>query len=415
MGARSHQKTIAVVGAGIVGICCAIHLRRAGHEVVLLDPRGPGEAASSGNSGNIAIDLVLPFGKPAMLRTVPRMLFDPAGPLVVRWRYLPRALPWLLRFLSACRQSQVDDISHALVPLLGAAVEDWSDILQGSAGARLLVTHGRLRLYRTMEALRRNDAEIERQRACGLKVEILKPADIHALEPALASAFGGAIYNPSGSHLLSPLRMAQTLAQDFRQLGGQLRQTEVRSLRPSEDKVQVTDPDGKQTVFDRVVIAAGAWSRRLSRQVGVNPPLDTERGYHLMLPTPAKTLSRPVTVADPGYTLVQMEEGLRLASGVEFAGLEAPPDFTRIRRMAQHAATILPGLSATPTSEWLGFRPSMPRSLPVIGPCPACPQVLLAFGHGHIGVTLGPTTGRLIAAMVDGREPGLSMAPYLPH
>lgn len=410
-----RPRTVAVIGAGIVGLCCAIHLRRTGHSVTLLDRRGPGAEASSGNSGNIAIDLVLPFGKPAMLRTVPRMLLDPAGPLVVRWPYLPKALPWLVRFLWACRQREVDKISQALVPILAVAIHDWRDLLRSSTGAELLVERGRLRLYRTMEALHRNDPEIARQRDCGLKVEVLAPADLHALEPALAPIFGGAIYNPAGSHLLSPQRMARALAADFVRLGGRIQQAEIQSIAARDGQVELIDHAGQRTTPDRAVIAAGAWSRRLSRQLGAKPPLDTERGYHVMLRTPAPTLYRPVTVADPGYTLVQMEEGLRLASGVEFAGLEAPPDFTRIRRMAQHATTVLPGLDARPFSEWLGFRPSMPRSLPVIGPCPANPDVMFAFGHGHLGMTLGPTTGRIIAALVNGLDPGIAMAPYLPR
>lgn len=413
-GSRARPMTVAVVGAGAVGLSSAIHLRRAGHAVEVFDPEEPGQGASGGNAGVIATPEVLPFSRPSVLRQVPRMLFDPLGPLVIRWRYLPRIAPWLVRFAAACRPDELGRITGSLVAIMAEAVPCWREIVRGSDGDSLLAPRGWLRLYASQSDLRAAMAEATWRRELGVKVEIIGAKEIRDLEPALAPVFAGAVFYPDVIHVPSPARLMRVLAAIAAGDGCVLHRTLVRRLEIEDGRPVLVDAAGRRRAFDRVVVAAGAWSRRLVRTLGFDFPLDTERGYHAMMPVPAGSLSRPVTVMSPGYSLIQMEEGLRLTTGIEFAGLDAPPDFRRLRRLAQHARTVLPGLTAEPLREWLGFRPSMPRSLPVIGPLPGLPEVVVAFGHGHLGLTLGPVTGRLVADLVDGRPPIVDAAPFLP-
>lgn len=413
---RAGSNGFAVIGCGAVGLSCALHLQRLGAKVEIFDPRGPGEGASLGNAGVVALSEVLPLSRPAIIRQVPRMLLDSTGPLVIRPRYALSIAPWLIRFLASSRASQVHRISTALASLLGLAVDAWKDLVDDTPGRSLLARNGHLRAFSSDAARQAAMPDIERQRALGIAVDVIGPGDLHDLEPALARVFAGAAFYRGAANVLSPLTMMQALAASFVERGGILHKREVARIEAKPgDAAQVHTVDGEAVRYDGVVIAAGAWSRQLVRTLGVDVPLDTERGYHAMLPTPATTLKRPVSIPSPGYSLVQMTDGLRITSGVEFAGLSAPPDFRRLRRMIAHATTALPGLSPQPTSEWLGFRPSMPWSLPVIGPLPDRQNVMLAFGHGHVGLTLGPITGQIVAALANGGKAPVDMAPFLPR
>lgn len=405
---------IGIIGAGVVGLSCAFHLQRLGYRVAILDPRDAGEGASLGNAGIIAISEVFPVARPGTIRRVPRMLLDPTGPLVIRWRYAPALVLWLAEFLAASRPAEVRRISSALASLLAPAMAAWRDIA-GSCGAEsLLVVSGWLRLMSTQRDVRVAERDARLQRELGVRVEILDRAAACDLEPALAPKFAGAAFFPDAGNLTTPLGMMRILARHLVQCGATIEKREVRQIEIADGNAVVVDTSGARTAYDDIIIAAGAWSRRLVRTLGLDVRLDTERGYHVMLATPSPTLRRPVSVPAPGYSLVQMEDGIRLTTGVEFAGLTAPADFRRIHRMIAHAQTTLPGLAPEPRSEWLGLRPSMPKSMPVIGPLSRYPQVILAFGHGHLGLTLGPVTGSLVAAIVAGRAPPIDLAPFLP-
>jgi len=406
-------KRIGIIGAGAVGLSCAIHLQRAGHRIEIFDPRDPGEGASFGNAGIIALSEVLPLGRPATLRQIPHMLADPVGPLVIRWSYLPQILPWLCRFILASRASEVSRISQALASILSMASGAWRDIVHGTGAETRLVTNGWMRVYSGTRSFRLALADAERQRTLGVQVDVLNADEIRQLEPALLPAFIGATFCPEVSNVNSPVQVMRALAAVIRQQGGTFRKMAVNGIRRSP-RPEVVDAEGGSKAFDRIIIAAGAWSRSLIRTLGVDLPLDTERGYHVMLPMPSQPLRRPVSVASPGYTLVPMENGIRLTSGVEFAGLDAGPDFRRIRLMTAHAATVISGFKTPPLSEWLGFRPSMPHSLPVIGPIRSQPNIILAFGHGHLGLTLGPVTGRLVATLIQGETSPIDLSPFLP-
>ena len=403
---------IAVIGAGAVGLSCALHLRRHGLDVDIYDLRPPGEGASRGNAGILATSEVLPIGRPAILARVPAMLFFPTGPLAIRARYLPRLAPWLLRMLWASRAGEVARISGHLSGLLALALPAWKELIRASPAQALLHTDGWLKAFCDGQAFERAAADAAILRELGVRVEALDGGAVADIEPALAPLAGGLLF-PDCGNLVTPLAASQALAAEARKAGVTFYRREVLQLGSAPASFLKTAEGGEAT-YDRIVVAAGAWSGRLLRSMGVSLPLDTERGYHLMLPTPERILRRPVTLPAPGYTLTQMPEGVRLTTGVEFAGLDAPPDFRRAMRMAAHAMKALPGLSPQPFEKWLGFRPSMPDSMPVIGPLRHHPRIILALGHGHLGVTLGPVTGEIVAALVTGRPGPVDAAPLSP-
>jgi D-amino-acid dehydrogenase len=401
-----------VVGAGIVGVSTALFLQRDGHRVTLIDPREPGTGTSFGNAGGIVVTSCAPIAMPGIWARLPGMLLDPTGPLVLRPRYLPRMLPWLARFVTASRPRRVAAISAALAALGARSAAAWQDLARQGGLDSLMRPVGWLKVYERESAFRASAAERAILARHGKRFEVLGADELRQLEPNLAPHFRHAVLQPDCHALINPHRMVAGLAADFISRGG-------RQLRDAAAAVEVS-PSGRPGVrgarglqeADAVVLAAGAWSKAMARALGVGPPLDSERGYHLMLPPADKGLSRPTVNVDDGFVLCPMEEGIRLTSGVEFAGLEAPANFTRVRGLLPLAARMLPGLDTREQSAWLGFRPSMPDGLPVIGPAPAVPHVYCAFGHGHLGMTHGPATGRAIADLIAGRDPGLDLAPF---
>jgi D-amino-acid dehydrogenase len=269
-----------------------------------------------------------------------------------------------------------------------------------------------LKVYETEAAFAATRDDRELMLARGVRLEILGPDDIRQLEPSLARRYVKGLFEPGCGFVASPYKLVQAHTAQFQSLGGSIAQERVRGVQPMDGGVRLDCELGFHD-FAAVVVAAGAWSKELARQVGDRVILDTERGYHLNLePGEAGELRRPVVSAERGFVLAPMLDGIRLTSGVELAGLHAPPDFSRIRRLVPAAREALPGLSGSITREWLGYRPTTPDSLPVIGRSPHCDAVFYAFGHQHLGLTLGPLTGRLVAALVAGRQPGLDLAPY---
>jgi D-amino-acid dehydrogenase len=403
---------IAVVGAGIVGVSCALHLQRDGHDVTLIDPRAPGTATSFGNAGGIVTGAVVPNSTPAVWRDIPRMLFDRDSAVRVRWRYLPRIAPWLLRFLLAGRNPRVNQIADALQPLVSRAYHAHRELTALSGADELVRPVGWLKVYETEAGLAGTQYERDIMAARGVRCDVLGADEIRQLEPGLARRYVKGLLQPDSGFVASPHRLVQAHAAQFQRLGGGIAPERVRGVQPTEDGVRLDCELGFRR-FDAVVIAAGAWSKELTRQIGDRVQLDTERGYHLNIePGDAGELRRPVVFPERGFVLAPMLDGIRLTSGVELAGLHAPPDFTRIRRLLPAARDALPGLSDRVTRQWLGYRPSTPDSLPVIGRSPRSRQVFYAFGHQHLGLTLGPITGRLIAAAIAGRPPEFDLAPY---
>jgi glycine/D-amino acid oxidase-like deaminating enzyme len=399
-----------VVGAGIVGICSALYLRRDGHDVVVIDRSGPGEGASKGNAGIFATGHVVPMGTPEMLKRVPGMLLDSTSPLTMNWSYLPRIAPWLIRLLAASTPRRVEAISRALAALLATAAECYRPLLQCAGAEDLVQRRGWLMLYESENSRRAAQPSLELRRRRGIPLDELDEGAIRQLVPGLRPGAVWGVMLPDCEHTVDPYRLTVALAEAFVGQGGTIHRGEVRTGVGLDGRPQVTT-DAGPVAFDALVIAGGAWSRTLLRGLGDDAPLDTERGYHVMIENNID-LRMPLLCADHKFSMTPMTDGIRLGGTVEFAGLEAPANPKRWDIMARRARALLPGLKSELRSTWMGFRPSMPDSLPVIGPSPRHPNVFYAFGHGHLGLTLGAVTGRTIADLIAGRSPAFDVGAY---
>jgi D-amino-acid dehydrogenase len=414
--AAGPPREIAVVGAGIVGMRAALYLQGDGHRVTVIDGRAPGTATSFGKAGGIVTGAVTPTSTPGLWREIPGMLLDPAGALRIRWRYLPRLAPWLLAFLRAGQRRRVDAIAAALKPIVTRAYEAHRELIDLAGVEGVVRPVGWLKAYESEAGFAGSALERRLLSEQGIKFEVLGADELRQLEPHLAPRFIKALFQPDSAFASQPIRLVEGYARHFLGRGGHLLQESVRVVEPLEEGgVRLRCELGIRR-FDTVVVAAGAWSGRLAAQLGDPILLDTERGYHLNLdPGAAGELRRPVLFPERRFVLAPMQDGIRLTSGIELAGLEAPPDFTAIYRLLPQARAALPGLRDRVTREWMGRRPSTPDSLPVIGRSPRCPAVVYAFGHGHLGLTLGPITGRLVAALAGNRQPEIALAPYRPE
>jgi glycine/D-amino acid oxidase-like deaminating enzyme len=412
-GANGGARKVVIIGAGIIGVATALALLHRGYRVTVVDPRSPGHGASCGNAATIANYQCVPLGSPAVIRQLPTLLLDPDSPLIIRWRYLPKLAPWLTRFVLACRPRRVAAIANALAALQHNADADYRPLLEMAGAEDLVVRHGCLYLYGSAASYARARPEIELRREHGVPLEEVDARQIAELEPNLAPIYHGGILFPDASHLRDPLGLVERFARAFLQHGGTLIKDEAKAIERDGDRGILVRTTAGPVAGDYAVVAAGAWSRPFARQVGDPIPLDTERGYHVMFAGAQGLLSRPVGWAEMGFYLTPLANGLRAAGTVEFAGLEAPLNRERTRFLTRGARRLLPQLDE-PVSEWLGFRPSLPDSLPVIGPSPRNPRVIYAFGHGHLGITLAGVTARMTADLIDGRRPVVDPSAYRP-
>lgn len=415
-GSRPGPRHVAVIGAGIVGVCAALYLQRDGHRVTLFDPRGPGEGASKGNGAVLAVESCVPVATPGIVRRVPGMLLDPLGPLTIRWHHLPRLAPWLARFLLASRPGRVEAASIALRALLVRAIDAYRPLVEGAGVAEMIRRTGWLAVYESEASFARAQAELALQRRRGVPMDVLRPEEIRQLEPSLAPIYRRGVFFPENAYVLDNHRLVMALAEHFVRGGGTLLPEAVAGFNAVSEgtgagPICVRTDVGQHTV-NAVVVAAGAWSKDLARRLGHRVPLDTERGYHVTLPNPGVTLRLPIYSGDYSFVSTPLEHGLRFAGTVELGGLAAPPDYGRADVLLERGRRMFPGLNAAGATKWMGFRPSLPDSLPVIGSSTRHRNAFFAFGHGHLGLTLGAITGRLIADLVAGRDPGIDMTPY---
>lgn len=406
-------RRIAVIGTGIVGMSAALHLQKDGHDVTVIDARSPGTATSFGNAGVLVGGSIEPTGTPDVVRSIPSYLLDRESAVRVRLGYLPRVAPWMAKFILASRGSQVEHAAAALKELVTRAVDAHHELVALTGAAGIIKPVGWLKVYRSEAAFAKTAPSRQRMDRHGVKYEVLNADEIGQLEPGLARMFARGLLDPASAFCTLPKKLVDAYAAHFFARGGTWLPEQVRQIEPVDaDRVRVRSELGIRT-FDTVVVAAGAWSKPLAAAVGDYVPLDTERGYHLNIePGAARELRRPVCLPEHSFVLAPMQEGIRLTSGVEFAGVDGAPDFSRIYKLLPLAQQVLPGLSGTITREWMGRRPSTPDSLPVIGPSPRCRNVIYAFGHQHLGLTLGPLTGRLVAQLVRGRTSEFDLGRY---
>jgi glycine/D-amino acid oxidase-like deaminating enzyme len=402
---------IAIIGAGVVGLAVAERLLAEGREVTLVDPGQPGMGCSYGNAGTIADYAVSPVGTPDVLRNLPSLLFDRNSPLSIRRAALPSLTPWLLRFARQSLPGAAERNARAIAALLQGAGPMWVDLAARVGGAEVLQHRGCLYLYQTAKALQAAKGEMAGRRALGVSVDLLDAGELAALEPGLAGMEGAAFF-PAAIFLNDPGRMmgliaAQVLGRAEHVAG------RVERLSRGADGITLEGP-GLHLRAQRVVIAAGAHSRALALQAGDRVPLETERGYHVEWDMAEPRLSRPACPTARGFYLCPMAGRLRVAGTVELGGLTAPPSPHRVAKLVEGARSVFPDLPEVPDRTWMGFRPSLPDSLPVIGPSGGGAEVIHAYGHGHLGVTMAPVTAGIVADLLAGRASGMDLAAVSP-
>jgi glycine/D-amino acid oxidase-like deaminating enzyme len=401
------DNSVAVIGAGIVGLCVAYELRKAGYRVEVIDPAEPGSQCSSGNAGAISAGSVAPLAMPGVLKNAAGMLLNTDSPLHVPFHYWLRAAPWLRRFVASADPSRVEEIAGALEGLFAGAVENHQALAQEIGCPQRIARTGQLHLYRDQAALAKDDGSWRLRKAHGVRIEILDTEGIGELEPAVSKNYQLGVFMPDQAAVIEPFRYATAIADAFRVRGGIIARDRVLDLTQQKDGWEIRG-EHRRYQAQRVVIAAGAWSAALLRTLKLhgsklNVPLESQRGYHVHVTNPGISISRPVVLADRKVFMAPMETGLRIAGTVEFGGLSMPPTERRATMLGEYAKEGLPALQlgANP-SVWMGHRPCMPDSLPVLGPVPQHAGLWCAFGHGHLGVTGSVNTGRLIAGAFRG-------------
>jgi D-amino-acid dehydrogenase len=404
-----------VVGAGLVGICVALNLRRTGRSVMVVERGEPGDGASGHNAGIFSLANCVPTGSPEVLRSLPHMLMDPLSPLAIRWTYLARLSPWLVRFALASWPSRVETASVALKDLLAEAVSAYEPFISPADANGTLEKGRHVLTFRTDAAFAKAQPGLAIRSRRGMPFQVLDEAGLAALDPLFAGRFRHGVLVPDTPFTRDPRAFTSELADRFRTAGGRVHQAEVIGFDVARDTVRAVQTRTGAIRAGEVVVAAGAWSRGLTRHLGTDLPLDTERGYGVILPEPGITLTVPFISMDHHFALTPAEPGLRLAGTDELAGLSAPPKFARAERLVEAARTLFPELRTDGARRWMSHRPSLPDSLPVIGRAPRTSNAYLAFGHGHVGLTTAGITGRLIQELMDGSTPSIDLAPFAPE
>lgn len=407
----SNGPRIVVVGGGIVGLCVAWHLARRGLRPLVLEARKP-HAAYPGNAGAISHGSVAPLAMPGVLRQVPKMLTDREGALHIPLRYWLKAAPWLMRFVASARTTQVEAAANALASLFFGALERHKEILAAEGALDLIREEGQMYLYRDEVQLAKDAASLELRRRHGLRMEVLDRAALAALEPEVSPAYTRAVLLPDHRSCVNPARLAEVVAAGIRRMGGEIREAEVHSIRMEGRRATGVRTDAGEIDADTVVLAAGAWSARLLAPLGIKVPLETQRGYHVMLPDAGVKVGRVLSPADRKVFITPMEEGLRVAGSVEIAGLDAPPNEARAQLLLGDLKAVFPQARTEGGKTWMGHRPCLPDSVPVMGPLKNWDGIWCAFGHGHLGLTGSAPTGALVGAAIAGERPNFDFGPF---
>lgn len=402
---------VTIVGAGIVGICCALSLLEKGKRVRLVDRHDPGQGASSGNAGVISPWSCVPQSLPGLWKKIPGMLVDPLGPVTIPLLQMPKMLPWAIKFLRAGRAGNINAISEGMAALNRPNIDLYRHHLAGTGHETLLQDSWYIHAYRNAASIDLDDFAWRLRATQNAPIEVVDGAQLREIEPCLSRDFQAAILIKDQARALSPGRIGAVLAQKVTALGGEIIQAQVKDLRPQGSGWIVTTDRGDIPSM-QVITALGAWSAKLLSPLGVRVPLQSERGYHLLFKDPGVALNHSIMDMDGKFVTSSMEMGLRTAGTAEFTDADAAPNYKRARILAELTKRIVPDLDTRNTEEWMGVRPSMPDSLPCIGAVPDQPGLFAAFGHSHYGLGMAPMTGRIIADLVTHTRPNIDLAPY---
>lgn len=413
--AAAGKREVVIVGAGIVGICAAAYLAEAGRSVTVIDRSGVCEETSSGNAAALAFSDMLPLVQKGMLAQVPKWILDPLGPLAIPPAYLPSILPWLFRFWRASNASRYEASLAAQASLMGLAEREWMDLLERSGTRAMLHEDGCLELYESEAEFKASLPGWEARGRYGVEFQHLEKRWLADYQPGLGPMFTHGTFVPGWKTVGDPKLLGKAVWAYAERKGAQFVQGDVALTRRAGEQALVQLRQGRTIRADRLVIAAGAWSHLLARQLGDRIPLETERGYNTTLPAGAFDVKRQLIFSGHGFVVTPLDTGIRIGGAVELGGLKRPPNYARSKAMLEKTKRFLPGLKTEGGREWMGYRPSLPDSLPVIGAARSASNVHYAFGHGHLGLTQAAATGRLIRDLVLGQPPAIDLQPFSPQ
>ncbi|HEV2517003.1 MAG TPA: FAD-binding oxidoreductase [Devosia sp.] len=406
---------VAIVGAGIIGVCTAFKLQEAGRTALLIDRKGVAEETSRGNAGAFAFSDVIPMATSGVLQKLPKWLSDPLGPLTIRPEYLPQITPWLMRFWRAGWPDRVAASLKAQSAMMRVARAEAEALIAAAGLDGMIRRDGVLELYESEAELTRTARDDAAKAAEGIEFRHVRGAELAELQPGLSPRITCATFIPKWQTVSDPYDYAVAVGKAAVARGAGFRRAEVAGLRPDGDGVSIAFSDGTTLRARQVVVAGGAWSKRLTAPLGDNVPLETERGYNTTLPGYSFDLKRQLVFGGHGFVVTPLATGIRVGGAVELGGLTLPPNFKRADAMLKKAAMFMPGLTTTGGKQWMGFRPSLPDSLPTIGFSRASRHIVYAFGHGHLGLTQSAGTGKLVAELITGATPSLDLAPFSPQ
>lgn len=405
---------VIVVGAGIVGISCAIWLQRDGHDVTVVDRAGPAEGTSHGNAGVLAAGAIIPVTTPGLLGRAPGMLLNRDAPLFLKWSYVPKLLPFLAKYLGYANDAHVDRYGAAMSQLLHDTVDQHRALADGTPAARFIGDEDYCFGYSTRSDFDADKYAWDKRAAAGYDFDVVGGVDYAADDPAYEGSFEVVVRCKNHGRISDPGAYVKALADHFVAQGGTLRISEVRDVEVSGGAITgLETADGPMTA-ERIVFAMGPWSKEIAHKLGVKVPFESERGYHLEFINPSTMPKSPMMVASGKFVLTPMEGRLRAAGVIEFGGLDAAPSAGPFALLRRQVAAVLPGLECDSEVEWMGHRPAPADSLPLIGANDASGRSYSAFGHQHVGLTGGPKTGRIIADLIGGRRPNIDLAAFDP-
>jgi D-hydroxyproline dehydrogenase len=408
---KKNSLSIGVIGAGIQGVCISLSLIKKGFKVTIFDKEEPGKiSASYGNAGHFSPYASVPMNRPDILADVPSMLLNSKGPLALKWNYVPKMIPWFLKFIKNCSKKNMMHTAKYMHQILDLALPAYDELFKDIDVSKLVENKG-IMYFWTDKDLKSRELEIKIRNELGIKQQILTPHEIHDLEPHIKKIYHGGILYSDAKHARNPKKILLKLFDLFLEKGGTFQRQNVQSITFTSDNKPIIKTEIKSLSFDKAVIACGAFSKKLTDQVDESIPLDTERGYHVHFKGYDHLLSRPVIFLNRGFGITPMEQGLRVVGTVEFGGLNNPPSKKRISNLVDNAKYLFPELKEH-QDEWLGFRPTLPDFLPVLGPSKNYKNLFYSFGHHHLGWTLGAISGKIISGMIAGENTNLDLSVY---
>ena len=405
-----NKLKVGIIGAGIQGISNALFLQKKGFDVTIFDRENPGSpVASYGNAGHFSPYASLSLNRTDILLDVPAMLMSSTGPLALKWNYVPKMIPWFMKFILNTTKNKMMHTAKNMHQILDLALPAYDELFDEVDIEGLVENKGILYIWNDQD-LKSRELEINVRKELGVQQQLVNKKEIHDLEPNIKPFYHAGVYYPYARHARNPKKILLKFFDLFLKKGGQFKKTEVKSI-DFQDEQPILKTESEKFLFDKVVVACGAFSKKLTDNLDEKIPLDTERGYHVHFKDCDHLLQRPVIFSNRGFGITPMEQGLRVVGTVEFGGLKNPLSKSRIKNLINNAKYMLGDLPDH-EDEWLGFRPTLPDFLPVMGPSKNHKNVFYCFGHHHLGWTLGPISGKIVSGMIAKENTNLNLAPY---